>query len=143
MTQNLGASSLNSNPTTTGIFLKGSFKLLTEFHYPRIAKVDPRAKLMIYISEEKEVVIEEILRYGYDQYKFIEVAVMAILDVPNYGKIIKFCVYNPFTKINLCKVLTDKNVLDSMVEIKNFGLNRLKNLYGYPLKVITSIFRIF
>ncbi len=135
LAQNLDNESLNPYPKITGIFLKGSFQLLTEFHYPKISKTDPRSRILIYLSGAIESNIEELLRIGYHKYKFLEIAVMAVLKTKDVGRFIKFCTYNPFIEVLFCKTLTNENVLKSMTEVKKFGNDRLTDLHKYPLKV--------
>jgi hypothetical protein len=89
--------------------------------------------------EFNEDMARTFLKEAFEKYEVIEIAVISDFDLIN-GDSITICVYNPFKDngVLFCKNITKGIVNQSMEEIMDFMENRVKNLYGYPLKV--SIF---
>jgi len=135
-------SGLSEYPKNRGIHVKGNFKEVSSV-LAQIAKMNPRSKVMIQITDGDLQMAKKILHDGFHINKMLDVAV-AMSSSQN--KTMDFCLYNPFAGDGLkrspqfkCWTLTLVNYMELLEEALIFIHNRVRNLQKYPLKV--SIFQ--
>lgn len=135
-------SSINPYPRTSGVVTVDSFESIVISTFPRVYRGNPRTKLLCVLDNYDESSIRELLKVGFDKYKFLDNAVMIRNSEFNFKKeenkkITTFCVYDPFEKegIVTCKNMTKSDYKEKMREFLKIADDRSKNLKGFPLRV--------
>jgi hypothetical protein len=136
------SSSVCSHSLTHGFLLKIS-SVDVEEALGMISKLNPRSKLMVFLSDETEKVAERVLFEAYHKFKMLTVAVTLINDVyKNEGSVettITVIMYNPFAQTiydQLVKFpISHQNILETCKQMDSFMMNRLRNLQGFPFRV--------
>jgi len=130
-------SGLSEYPRTHGIHMKGTIEQAEEI-IPRIAKHNPRMKLLIFLVNGSYEKAEKVLRDGYNNHKMLNIAILMAF----YNHIITFCLYNPYAgddKVRRPEFkswnVTRSNYEEVLKPIEDFIENRVRNLQKYPLKV--------
>lgn len=104
---------------------------------------NPRARMLCILEKTNLTDIKKLLKYAYDQHKFIDIAVLSWAE--HYDENIKFfqfiitlCTYNPFYDNGylFCRNITERDPSNAVNEVDEYMKDRLLNLHGYPLKVI-------
>lgn len=131
---------LDPYPTTVGILLRGSFQVITEKLYPKVAEINPRSKILTIVNELDFERSQNILEIGYKNFKLFDNSILNIRKISDDQKIVTISSFNPFLdtfKIfhqNLC----ENNTKNMLVDFKSKMASRLKNLHEFPLKVTTA-----
>jgi len=124
-------SGLSEYSRTLGMYVKGTFKKFISIS-PQIAKINPRSKLMIQITDGSYGNAEKILHEAFHKHKMLNVGVMMFIH-QSYA--MTFCMYNPFMPEFKCWNMTSINYKESIQPIADYIGERIKNFHNYPLKV--------
>jgi len=127
--QQIDKSALSEYPTTLGIYLKGTSEETTKV-VAKIAKFNPRSKLLIQLTDGNAAKAKKILLKSFHDHKMLDVAV-----ITNHR--IYLC--NPFTgtkpAIFMNWSIININLNESIQSISKFTKNRVRNLHKHPLKI--------
>lgn len=142
--------SINPYPNSRGTALKGTIYDIKVTMFNRMKESNPRAKLLCILENTNMTVIKDILKFGFDHHKFIDLATLSWMDyydkeLQYINTMVTMCTYNPFYNggVFYCKNITDRNANDAVEELNEYMKQKIHNLNGFPLKVGMGDFNFF
>lgn len=139
-------SGMSAYSTTRGYHIISSYNDVNHL-FPVISRFNPRAKLLIQITENNFEDAETLLKVGFEEHKMLNVAV--IMHFTDYKSkswidpdiVVSFCMLNPFQgdateRKPEFKCFNFTMVHDNDFErVDDFIRTRVTNLHQYPLRV--------